>query len=507
MVCAVISVGTGLSSCSGESPSTSANQIHSDAGAQAAAQAPVPVPVALPLGKATLDDFGYRRGPGREDYDRAVKAEKLAREDADWQRVVDACRAALVADPGHLDASWLLAAALARLGQHAELVVPLSQAVAGDWAKWGERSLTLPLFGDFLASRWGAAWKSLAETYRGTFAEAGRRAVVVLGREDVQRHTEIYGWDPDSARWLRLSRTGGTVVALLPGPPGSGVVAYVAYRDLTRAGDRKGALKRPRVAVIELVSGRVSRELAFPDVEQLRLGWKTGKNADDPALIATIDGGKDAGTWTLDWKRGHKKAAPKGTTARDAIVVARGQVRRLRLPVAAITADWDDDGLASAIRLDDTRKTITPPAGLVVDGHALVWSPDRARLALVGTPDGDCEAAGTLFVADAGTGKLHKLGTAAAPAPVWVDATHLAYTAGNLVRIVDVTTAHVDRELTAAGGVATATVARPCAAASTEALFAAGPDEPADDEPVFADPPADADAGVTPSAAPVDAGP
>jgi hypothetical protein len=315
----------------------------------------------------------------------------------------------------------------------------------------------------------------------------------VLGR-DAGRHTEVYGWDRDAARWLRLSRTGGTVVAAIAGPAGSGLVAYVAYTELVK-GDQKGALKRPRVAVIALETGRVSREIAFADLEQLRLGWKAGKAGEDPALIATAVGGKDAGGWTLDWKRGRKVAAKKAA-ARDAVVVTRGQVRRLRLPIETITADWDDDGLASAIRLDDTRKTVTPPEGMVVDGHELVWSPDRARLALVAMTEGDCDGPATVFVADAGTGKLHELGTASAPAPAWVDATHLAYTSGDEVRVVDVTTGKVDAELSSAGGVATAFVERPCAAAASAPVFAAGPDEAPDDEDVFAEPPAPTDAGV-----------
>src|SRR5207244_975879 len=149
-----------------------------------------------------------------------------------------------------------------------------------------------------------------------------------------------------------------------------------------------------------------------------------GKAGDDPTLAAEIEGGADKGVWTIDWKRERKKAAAKGAVGRDAIVVERGKVRRLRLPLPAITADWDDAGLASAIRLDATKRTITPPAGYVVSGHDLAWSPDRARLALVATPDGDCAAPAKLFVVDAGTGRMHEVASAASPAPTWLDATH-----------------------------------------------------------------------------------
>lgn len=496
VVSVVVSAACATAACSeGSSASSSSRGVAPPDTAGAVKAVEVPMPPPLPLGKASLDEFGYRRGPGRDAYDRAVKAEKLAKGDADWQTVIDACREALAADPGNLDAAWLMAAAHARKGEHDRILAPLSLAVAGDWGKWGERSLTLPLFEAFLASPHGEVWRALAEDYRAGFGEAARRAVIVLGRQaprgdDLDRRTEVHGWDPGTGRWLRLSRTGGTVIAALPGPEGSGLVAYVAYRELNRPGERSGALERPRVAVIDRASGRVSREMAFDDVDELRLGWKA-KPGDDPDVVVVIDGGHDEGAWLVDWKRGHKKKPPasqKLSPGKDALIVARGQVRRKRL-AAGVTADWDDDGLASAIRLDATRKTVTPPAGLVVDGHGLVWSPDRARLALVALPDdGDCAAEATLFAVDAGTGKLRELGKSAAPAPIWVDDARLAYTAGDRVRVVEVASARVERELTSEGGVATAIVDRACADAAVEeeALFATpGGDEieePIDDQ-------------------------
>jgi hypothetical protein len=241
--------------------------------------------------------------------------------------------------------------------------------------------------------------------------------------------------------------------------------------------------------VIDRATGRVSREIALADVDELRVWWKPGKAGDPPTLAIDVGGGADAGAWLLDWKRAHKKRPPAGqklAIGKDAVIVARGVVRRRRLPVADVTADWDDDGLASAIRLERTRKTVTPPAGLVIDGHSLVWSPDRARLAIVATSSDDCAAPSVVFAVDAGTGKLRKLGEGAAPAPTWVDATHVAYTAGDRVRVVDATTGKVDAELESA---ATAIVDRSCSAPDDEPLFAE-PDEEDDEE---AEEPADAE--------------
>ncbi len=466
------------SACSGGS-SASSSTAH-DAASEVASAA-VPVPAAHPIGLASLDAFAYRRGPGRADYERARKLEDKVRSDDDRQAIVDACRAARAADPGHLEAAWVEAVALAGLGKHDEMLEPLSVAIAGDWVRWGERSVALKAFDAFLASPAGEAWRQLVEEYRAVFAEAVRGAVVVLGRSpggsELAGRAEVYAYAPGTQRWLRLTHTGGTVVAALPAPDG-GKVAYVAYRKLGEAGaTRDEALTTPGVAVIELATGRVGREIELAGVSDLRLGWKPGKGG-EPTLVAATRSPteKQKRTWVLDWKR-RQKTEEKVSVGKDALVVARGVARRLRAPVAGVTADWDDDGLASAIRLDDTRKTVTPPAGLVVDGHALVWSPDHARLALVAVVEGDCAAPARLFVVDAGTGKLRELGGAASPAPAWIDATHVAYTSGDRVIVVDATTAKPDGELTSTAGVATAIVSRPCAPPSDEALFAPGPDE------------------------------
>jgi len=476
--------------CSGRpgSGSEKAAERDSDGGVVRAA---LMVPSPLPLGKAEVDEFGYRRGPGRGEFDRAVQIEKRARDASDWREVVAACRSALAADPGHLDASWLLAAALARLGEHDAILEPLSTAVAGDWAKWGERSLALPLFRDFLASPSGEAWRQLAEQYRAAFAQSARRALVVLAHE-------LYGWDPETGRWLRLTRTSGTVVAALPGPQASGLIAYVAYRDLARPGDQRGAVARPGVAVVELASGKASREIGFDEVGELRLAWRPGQPGDAPAIAVAIDRGRERGVWLLEWEHGHRKhpaAKTKVTLDPDQLIVARGRVQHHRAPVPGVTADWDDDGLASAIRLDATRKTVSPPEGLLVDGHELVWSADRSRLALVAARDGDCAAAEAVFVVDAATGKLRRIGDAPAPAPAWVDDRRLAYTAGDHVVIVDASSARVERELISTGGVATANVDRACAAHDEEILFVSGGGE---EEDILGDTEPPADAGAAP---------
>src|SRR5262245_34619826 len=80
------------------------------------------------LGLPDLADFRWRKRGGQAAFRNARKAE----ERGDWAQVVNACKQALAADPGHLDASWLQAVGFAKLGQLDQVLTPLSRAAAGD---------------------------------------------------------------------------------------------------------------------------------------------------------------------------------------------------------------------------------------------------------------------------------------------------------------------------------------------------------------------------------------
>ena len=52
----------------------------------------------------------------------------------------------------------------------AEVLAPLEIAAAGDWAKWGERSLELAALAGFRATPTGRGWVRAAEGYRAALA-------------------------------------------------------------------------------------------------------------------------------------------------------------------------------------------------------------------------------------------------------------------------------------------------------------------------------------------------
>jgi hypothetical protein len=129
----------------------------------------------VPLGLPELAAYGWRKRGGQQAFQLARKAEAAG----DWSAVVTACQQALAADPGHLEASWLLAVGLAKLGKTDQVLLPLSRAAAGDFAKWGQASLELPALQAFLATPIGDAWRRHIEADRERFVTAIARSVIV----------------------------------------------------------------------------------------------------------------------------------------------------------------------------------------------------------------------------------------------------------------------------------------------------------------------------------------
>ena len=420
------------------------------------------------MGRASLDEFGWRRGPGKDAFERALAAEKKG----DLAAVEREAAAALAADPGHLEAAWLVAVSRARLGKLDGVLAPLEIAAAGDWAKWGERSLELAAFEPFRATPAGAGWVRAGERYRSALGDALAGALVVVGRtapprlprgdsdERVEFRAELYGVELAGGRWIRLTRTGGAVVGALPAP-GRPLVAYAAYRAVARKGAAT-SIRELRVGVVNLSTGRAGREIALRDVHEVTLGWAT--RGAEPTLVARVVPAKNGGaaapprTYALDWRQGQKRGTDL-PPPRDGLRVRPLAAERRRLPITGVTADWDDAGTASALRIDKSKKVVAP-GGAMIDGHSVAWSPDGARLAFATAAEDPCgEGAArdvAVHVVDAASGRarvVHK-GTGV-PSPVWLDATRLAFVDGDGVRVVDAGSGKELTRLRGGGGVVT----------------------------------------------------
>ena len=96
--------------------------------------------------------------------------------------------------------------------------------------------------------------------------------------------------------------------------------------------------------------------------------------------------------------------------------IAATGARLVVAPTTLVTADWDDVGLASAIRIKTSNRVVTAPSPGLIDGGSIVWSPGKSHLAFVAQLDDICTPGAptvAAYAADAATGQLTELARAA----------------------------------------------------------------------------------------------
>ncbi len=212
-------------------------------------------PIELPapaLGMPDLASYAWRKRAGQPAFRTARKAE--GRED--WPNVVVACRQAIAADPGHLEASWLLAVALAKTGTSDDVLAPLAVAGAGDFGKWATASLEQPALQRWLATPIGEAWRRRVEQDREVYAAALARAVIVIADGD------IFAFDATSKRFYRLTRTYGAVIAAVPAPSAH-QLGYVVRRH-------HGELA---LGMVDLVTGHGTKPTSMLASRPIEIGY------------------------------------------------------------------------------------------------------------------------------------------------------------------------------------------------------------------------------------------
>jgi hypothetical protein len=391
LVLRVALVAAAATGCRG--PDTPPSPVRAEAGpADAAASADLE---ARPLGLPELAAYGWRKRGGQPAFRLARGSEQAG----DWAAVATTCQQALAADPGHLEASWLLAVAFAKLGKPDQLLAPLARAEAGDFAKWGQASLELPGLQPFLASPAGAAWRRRVEEDRTRYAAAVARSVIVTA------DGELYAVELEAGRWYRLTRASGGVIGAIAVPQAH-KIAYV-----TRAG--KGARRELGIGLLDLVRGTSSRPvpLAIP-------GPITVAYSIQPPLGFWIGAGAPRPTWRQLDDEYVLHPLPARTTRPGGAwlaVTARGTVQLHALP-PNVTADWDEQSLASAIRIGTSNRVVSVPSPGLIDGNTAAWSADRVHFAFVAQLDDHCTAGATntaAFVADASSGAARELERAA----------------------------------------------------------------------------------------------
>jgi hypothetical protein len=350
----------------------------------------------IPLGLPELAAYRWRKRGGQPAFRLARKAEASD----DWATVVTTCQQALTADPGHLEASWLLAVGLAKLGKTDLVLAPLSRAAAGDFAKWGQASLELPALRAFLATPTGEAWRRRVGEDRALYVAAIARSVIVSG------DGELYAVDVEAGRWYRLIRTPGAVIGAVS-IPAAGQIAFVSRGKL--AGKRELG-----IGVIDLGRGKSSGAVALGTPGPISIAYSA-----KPPIGFWIGTGTPR---VVAWRQiddDYRLHALPARTPRPGgpwlDVTAKGSVRLHALP-PNVTADWDEQSLASAIRIGTSNRVVSVPSPGLIDGNTAAWSPDRVHFAFVAQLDDHCTGGAlntAAFVADASTGGTRELERAA----------------------------------------------------------------------------------------------
>jgi len=420
------------------------------------------VPREVPLGMRDLTGFAYSRGPGRKTFRAALDAAKGER----WPEVETLCRNVLATDAGHLEAHWLLAKALSSQGRFAEVGDPLSAAVAGDWLRWGPLALDDEVLAGFRDSAHFGPFRELVERYREQMRRTARDGAWFVGRRgkawrpeksgatSINHRSEIYAYDAAGKRYVRVSRTNGSLVGVLPSPAAN-EAAYVAYRQVWLPTDEEAAagkgafIRRAVVGTIDADGPRMSaREVVFEDVWAVELLYATelpasvgaGASASRPALVARVwkvnKGGarsRKPSTYLLKAESGSAEKIAPVTGPWEFLRVTFDRVSHHRPRVEGIGADWDQRGAAGAFVLDKSRKTITMPDGESAARDTMRWSAQGMWLAFAIQPADPCstdaaDRATVLYIADAATGKLREVARGSHDfAPVWLDEAQLAY--------------------------------------------------------------------------------
>ena len=375
-----------------------------------------------PLGTTELAAFAYRSRDGQAQFRQARDAEEQGK----WAEVAASCEAALAADPRHLDAAYLLAVARAKQQQTERVIEPLAKAVAGDFAKWGNASLAQPALQPFLATTLGQGWKARVEADREVFAQMFARSLVVIS------HGDLFAFDPETKRFLRLTRTGGAVIGALAIKN----VPRIAY--VTR--EKVGKDTKVGVGLLDTPTGRTHRA-ALVAKPSLRLAFNTKldrfivRQGND--WFSIVD--KPSAELDLAPRKDHP-GYPALLAEQTWLDVRGHTVTREKLQ-SIVSGDWDDVGLASAMRITSTHKIVTVPSPGLINGNTVERSHDGSGLVFVAQLSDTCkpgEPTAAAFIADTATGSARELERATAGIAVaWFADRKLAIAGDHGVSIVD----------------------------------------------------------------------
>jgi len=336
---------------------------------------------ARPLGLPDLEAWQWRSRAGHPAFRNARKAEGRG----DWAGVATACKQALAADPTNLEAAWLYAVALAKTGDLLGVTSPLALAGAGDFGKWAVASLDQPGLQPYLATPAGQAWTARVAADRAGYLDALAHGLIVIAKGDL--------YTIHAQRWYRLTRTFGAVVAAYASTDGHHL-AYVT---------RGKTSHKLAVGSVDLATGGTTRAQELPPIATQIASTKDGFWVGQAGMKRTLSFDHRAPPGDHQGLLVPTKLAARPAGAWLEIYTSGG-VRLHRGPLPNISADWDDQGLASAFRIATSNRVVTVPGQ--IQGDSLAWSPDRNHVAFVAQISDHCDGGPTVaaYIVDASTG-------------------------------------------------------------------------------------------------------
>jgi hypothetical protein len=307
---------------------------------------------------------------------------------------------------------------------------------------------------------------------------------------------DLYAFDPETSRWHRLTRTSGQVIGTLAIPSAH----RIAYVTRTRSKTKRGVA----IGFLDLSRGRTMRPIDLGPPTTLQIAY----SATAPAGFWIGAGTPTPATWRVLDDDNKLRPLPAKTSRPSGpwLEVAGHTATVHAIPVPTVSADWDERGLASAIRIGSSHRVVAAPNPGLIDGNTVTWSPDRSHLAFIAQLDESClpgAISAAAFVADGATGSVQELERAASGMSIeWLTDRKLAVAGDRGVTIVDLDgTAPVALE--GATGLIAPRQRPHCMQAGT------GAGEPPEQEPVEdpepSESPAEPPVGVGPTDAGVDA--
>lgn len=429
-----------LAACGGDKKSDGPAAGGGTAGATAAVTPPLAAP---PLGVEAVNRFNYVYGAGAKEYDKALKA--YAAKPRDWAAVRTAAEETLAKDANHLEAHWVLGEALAQAGEHDQAVEQLALALAGDWLRWGPGLEKDAELSALLATPQGKALVALNTTMKETVARKVAAGPLLLARRSTFKmpgagtkaastRGELYAYDGETKRYLRVTHTDHELAAWVRSPSGDELLLTgfdkTELADPTKNKDAPPLLARSWVTTFSIKDlADTSARATIGKARHVHAGYGPGEQI----VVTTAPA---AGRWGAGTMTTYVVDRGSGKLAKTSGVAIEGPHVEMTFDEVSVVGG----GLTSlpAELAPDLVAKLTPiqkdASGTPMLSLALL-SPGKTRLAFATATDPcadkDAAAKPTLYVADARTGAFkHVLTSSSRFAAAWIDDDHLVYEDG-----------------------------------------------------------------------------